>query len=397
MLRSSVSISLCLLLTSAFSEEPPKVLHFSVRNQVSAARELTTIFQVLDLPEGEFTLRDAKGKAMASAYDRAARTLVFQDRFEKGQTRTYAVEPGAAEAVPLPPWNISTQTASTGSDACVAENGLLRVGIPIGGQGGLAMLQIQALKGDYVLQVCPNGVATGCIDDAKYAPQVEALVRAHGQGKADHPQVFDLNFGPPQKVEVLEPNPFQREIRMTCRPSATKGNGEKADVVGESTVSLLLEWGSPVLRIRSMREVTKTFYNHNGFDLNHIGIAAYPVQVQLDRSGKAVPLNADEGGAPRSIGFKKFLWLKQGAGETAVYQPDFEALGIDGARMIASPNWLCTVVSQSWLQGWRPVKIPARRYEDRLVLVCDLGSLPGKKSPEEWLVDLETPLQSKKP
>ena len=116
------------------------------------------------------------------------------------------------------------------------------------------------------------------------------------------------------------------------------------------------------------------------------------VKIQTDRSEKVQTVPVAYTGAPNDLGARKALRLEDGKNVTLIHQPDFKDLGIDGARMCVSKDF-STVLSQSWGQGWRPVKIPAKTYEDRLDLVCDPK---GNKSLGDWVLELETPLQGTK-
>lgn len=391
---------LALTLLPALNNAADKPVEFEIKNELAFDRGVTLVSRSLEIT-GKARLLGPDGKDIACAYDAKAKKLLFLDTFKAGETRKYQVFNEAPKAA-LPKW--ATKVVKDDFEAKVgketmkcqggqAENGLLRVKV-FRNDELRSEVEITTLKGGYKFRLNPLGSATGCIDDVKYASELQDLVN---KGGGSHPQLMNIYMGVPTKVEFIEPNAFQRVIKVTCKPFAVKANKETPEIVSEAGIEITLTWGSPVVEINSHRKVAKTYYNHNGVFLNEFYLHQLPVEVFTDGEEKPKQLTAEliAGGAADTK-CRKFMLVRSNEGKhaTLISVPDFEKLGIEGPKFSAFKDRMMTVISQSWHQGWKPIEIKAQDYDDKLVIVADIAvALTEAKKYGDWASEIENPLE----
>jgi hypothetical protein len=174
-------------------------------------------------------------------------------------------------------------------------------------------------------------------------------------------------------------------MRVECFAWARKNSGDTLDLFKECGYEITLTWGSPVVKIHSWRNQNKTFWNHNGVDLNEIYIDRQPPTMRCDDEEKATPRAVS--GKVLTIPFEKSLLLTDKTGSTVVHQPDFKQLKIYKGCMVLAKDRIMTILSQSWHEGWNPIEIPKGEYKDTMYLACDVGT--SDKSLKEWVGELE--------
>lgn len=388
-----------LTLLPALTNAADKPVEFEIKNEFAFDRGVTLVSHSLSL-SGKARLLGPDGKDIACAYDTKAKKLLFLDKLKAGETKKYQVLNEAPKAA-LPKWMTKTIKdefeAKLGKETVKCqggqvENGLLRVKV-FRNDELRSEVEITTLKGGYKFRCNPLGNAVGCIDDAKYASELQDLVN---KGGGAHPQLMNIYMGVPTKVEFTEPNAFQRTIKVACKPFAVKANKETPEIVSETGMEITLTWGSAIVEIKSHRKVAKTYYNHNGVFLNEFYLPQLPVDISVDGAAEVVNVKAEliAGGAADTK-CKKFMLLQSSEGKhaTLICVPDFERLGIEGPKFSAFKDRMMTVISQSWHQGWKPIEIIAQDYDDKLVIVCDIAAtLTEAKKYGDWAAEIEKPL-----
>lgn len=389
-----------LTLLPALSNAADKPIEFEIKNELAFDRGITLIAHSLEL-SGKARLLGPDGKEIACAYDAKAKKLLFLDTLKAGEARKYKVLNEAPKQA-LPKW--ATKTLKDEFEAKIGketvkcqggqvENGLLRVKA-FRNDELRAEVEITTLKGGYKFRCNPLGNAVGCIDDAKYAAELEEVI---AKGGGSHPQLMNVYMGFPTKVEFKEPNAFQRKMVVTCRPFAVKANKETPEIVSEASMEITLTWGTPVVEIKSHRKVAKTYYNHNGVFLNEFYLHQLPVEVSTDGEAETKKLTAEViAGGAADTQCKKFMLVRSNEGKqaTLICVPDFEKLGIEGPKFSAFKDRMMTVISQSWHQGWKPIEIKAQDYDDKLVIVCDIGAtLTESKKYGDLAAEIEKPVE----
>ena len=388
-----------LTLLPALTNAADKPVEFEIKNEFAFDRGVTLVSHSLSL-SGKARLLGPDGKDIACAYDTKAKKLLFLDKLKAGETKKYQVLNEAPKAA-LPKWMTKTIKdefeAKLGKETVKCqggqvENGLLRVKV-FRNDELRAEVEITTLKGSYKFRCNPLGNAVGCIDDAKYASELQDLVN---KGGGAHPQLMNIYMGVPTKVEFTEPNAFQRTIKVACKPFAVKANKETPEIVSEASMEITMTWGSAIVEIKSHRKVAKTYYNHNGVFLNEFYLHQLPVDVFTDGETEAKKLSTEiiAGGAADTK-CKKFMLVKSGDGKqaTLISVPDFEKLGIEGPKFSAFKDRMMTVISQSWHQGWKPIEIKAQDYDDRMLIVADIAAtLTEAKKYGDWAAEIEKPL-----
>ena len=356
-------------------------------------------------------------KRISFDYGPKEKLLVFQDTFESQKVQSYTVYLAKKSRAPRPQWEEAIGRSKKPAlkvgqriirgEKVVVRNGLLSVTVDHGRPG--TEIEISSLDSPYQLFLNPNGYSAGCIDHIKYAQEIEQNMR---EGGRFHPQLFTIIFGIPKQIAIERPNSFRRVIKVTCAPYAQKNNGEIIDIVEESTIIVELVWKSPVVVIKNHRRIHRKYYNHNGVYLNQIAIKNHPIAVQLEEEDNAIQTSLSTSGAPSGVGFQKSMLLVDGENETVIYQPDFRSLEVEGGRVCVVRNRvkdnqkeiefkgkLITVISQSWHQGWRPIPQEPKDYDDRLILVCDVGawnkSAGNSKSLRDWITEIQNPLTTR--
>lgn len=394
-MRSLLAL-LLLTLLPALTNAADKPVEFEIKNEFAFERGITLISHPLSL-SGKARLLGPDGKDIACAYDTKAKKLLFLDKLKAGEIKKYQVLNEAPKAA-LPKWATKTIKdefeAKLGKETLKCqggqvENGLLRVKV-FRNDELRAEVEITTLKGVYKFRCNPLGNAVGCIDDAKYASELQELVN---KGGGAHPQLMNIYMGVPTKIEFTEPNAFQRTIKVACKPFAVKANKETPEIVSEANMEITLTWGSPLVEIKSHRKVAKTYYNHNGVFLNEFYLPQLPVDISVDGPAEAVNVKAEliAGGA-LDTKCKKFMLLRSSEGKhaTLICVPDFEKLGIEGPKFSAFKDRMMTVISQSWHQGWKPIEIKAQDYDDKLVIVADIAATLGEtKKYGDWAAEIE--------
>ena len=157
------------------------------------------------------------------------------------------------------------------------------------------------------------------------------------------------------------------------------------DLFKECGYEITLTWGALVVKIHSWRNQEKTFWNHNGVDLNEIYIDQQPPTMQCDDEEEATSRVVS--GNVLDIPFDKSLLLTDKTGSTVVYQPDFKKLKIYKECMALAKDRIMTIISQSWHEGWKPIEIKAGEYNDTMYLACDVGK--SGKTLQEWVAEVE--------
>lgn len=397
-MRSLLALVLLSLLP-ALTNAADKPVEFEIKNEFAFDRGVTLISHSLSL-SGKARLLGPDGKDIACAYDTKSKKLLFLDRLKAGEIKKYQVLNEAAKAA-LPKWTTKTIKdefeAKLGKETVKCqggqvENGLLRVKV-FRNDELRAEVEITTLKGGYKFRCNPLGNAVGCIDDAKYASELQDLVN---KGGGAHPQLMNVYMGVPTKIEFTEPNAFQRTIKVACKPFAVKANKETPEIVSEASMEITLTWDSAIVEIKSHRKVAKAYYNHNGVFLNEFYLPQMPVDISVDGAAEVVNVKAEliAGGA-LDTKCKKFMLLQSSEGKraTLICVPDFEKLGIEGPKFSAFKDRMMTVISQSWHQGWKPIEIKAQDYDDKLVIVADIAAtLTEAKKYGDWAAEIEKPL-----
>jgi len=403
-MRTLIAVLVGLLLpTLTDAADKAKPVDFEVKNTLTFERGQTLVSHSIDLT-GKARLLGPDGKELACSYDSKQKKLLFLDTFKAAETKKYQVVNEEPKVKP-PKWTTKmlkdelelkmgkrTVKCQGGS----IDNGLLRLRV-FRNDELRAEVEVTALKGGYKFRCNPLGSAVGCIDDKKYAAEIDDVI---AKGGDSHPQLMNVYCGVPEKVEFVEINAFQRLIKVACTPFAVKSNKEMPEVLSESSMNITLTWGSPVVEIKSHRKVATVFYNHNGVYLNEFYLSQFPIDLSVDGEAEAKHVEAGNitNGA-LNTNCTRFLLLKYGDAkasyQTVIYVPDFEKCGIEGPRFSAFKDRMMTVISQSWHQGWKPIEIKAQDYDDRVVLVCDIASSlkPEGKKYGDWVEEVEKPAQ----
>ena len=261
------------------------------------------------------------------------------------------------------------------------QNDLLKVSVPVE-KTVHGRVRIEALKGNYELELSPLGASAGCVETEEIGKEVD---ESYAAGQQVHDEVFVIYPSIPIDIEVSEPNPFQRTMRVECYAWARKNNDKTLDLFDETSFEITLTWGSPVVKIRSLRKLKTTYWNHNGVNLNEIYIQQQPPTIQADE--EEAPTERRITGKVLDIPFEKSIWLKDKTGATVIHQPDFKGLAIYKECMVLAQDRIMTILSQSWHEGWKPIEIKAGDYEDTMYLACDIGD--SQKPLKDWVGELE--------
>ncbi len=391
LMRTTLTLTLLLIVatTALAKDEPVTVKVANASAHATAPRVITHEIKLA----GDCAVRGPDGKDVPSNYDGKAGVLHFLAEVPAGGG-AFTIHPREKSKARHPNWKrqragnevrelvlpgdvkIKRATARLESD-------LLRVTLdPDTELHG--SLEIAAVKGDYRLELSPIGVSYGNIDDLKHLADAKAADDGSATGSPDAKQLFAV-YAVPQTAQVLEPNPFQRTLRVDCLDYARKNNNEILDLFEVYRYELTLTWGSPVVEIRSFRKQTADYYNHNGVNLNEIHIDGFPIDIQLPEHDAPQTSAPSAEGRILNIKFKDAMLLGNKGSVTIIRQPDFGRLGIEGPCVIAKEKGLMTVISQTWHQGWRAYPIKAGEYNDTLQLVCNPQ---GDKKLADWMTEL---------
>lgn len=395
-------LTLTLLPALINAADKPVPVEFEIKNEFTFDRGVTLVARSLELT-GKARLLGPDGKEIACAYDAKSKKLLFLDTLKAGETKKYKVLNEAPKAA-LPKWTTKTVKddfefkvgkKTVKCQGGLMENGLLRVRA-FRNEDMRGEVEITGLKGGYKFRTSPLGSAIGCIDDAKYAAEIEEVI---AKGGGSHPQLMNVYPGVPEKVEFAETNAFQRTMKVNCSPFALKATKESPEIMSEASMEITLTWGSPVVEIKCHRKVAKAYYNHNGVFLNELFIDQYPIDVLTDGETEAKHIEKEvAAGGAVDTKCKKFLLLKHSIGKaafaTVICAPDFEKNSIEGAKVSVFGDRMLTVISQSWHQGWKPIEIKAQDYDDKLVIVCDIGAtLTEAKKYGDWAAEIAKPYE----
>lgn len=219
-MRSLLAL-LLLTLLPALTNAADKPVEFEIKNEFAFERGITLISHPLSL-SGKARLLGPDGKDIACAYDTKAKKLRFVDTFKAGETKKYQVLNEAPKAA-LPKWATKTIKdefeAKLGKETLKCqggqvENGLLRVKV-FRNDELRAEVEITTLKGGYKFRCNPLGNAVGCIDDAKYASELQELVN---KGGGAHPQLMNISWACPQKSSSPSPTHFSARSKWRASP-----------------------------------------------------------------------------------------------------------------------------------------------------------------------------------
>ncbi len=342
---------------------------------------------------GDCAVRGPDGKDVPSSYDSKLGKMRFLAEVPAGGGK-FTIHPGVKSRAKLPAW----KKGRTGKEVREIDFGGLKVKranaqlesdllkLKLDPEKEIhGRLEITTLKGSYKLELSPLGQIYGCIDDLKHLSGASSDEHS-ATGQPDSEQLFAV-FAVPENATIIEPNPFQRRLRVDCVDFARKNNKEILDLYEEYAYEVTLTWGSPVVTVQCFRKQTKEYYNHNGVNLNEFYIDGFPVQLQLPSQEEPKDESTTGPGTILNVKFEDFLLVGNKGSTTIIHQPDFKKLGIEGPCLIAKDDRIMTVISQTWHQGWRAYRIKAGDYHDTMNLVCDAK---GEKKLADWITELKS-------
>jgi hypothetical protein len=382
-LARSLLLLALLPLTVVAKDEPVKV---EVGNASAHATAVKVI--ALDAKVGStFAVEGPDGKHVPAFYDKKAKKLLVLASVPAGGG-TFTVLDGEKSKAKMPAWGkLKTKDEGKVKLGKVVErvsgefeSDLLELSMPVTKEVH-GRVVIEAKKGDYKLEFSPMGSSTGCVETEEIGKAVDESYKA---GEPVHDEVFVVYPSIPVGIKLIEPNPFQRTLRIECHAWARKNNDKTLDLFDEAYTEITLTWGSPVVRVHTVRKLKTTYWNHNGVDLNEIYIEQQPPTIQCDEEETATSRVITGKGVV--IPFEKSMWLKDKTGATVVYQPDFKKNAIYKECMWLAPDRIMTIVSQSWHEGWKAIEIKAGTYEDTMTLACDVDD---KKPLKDWVAEFE--------
>jgi len=383
-LTLSLLVLLLLPLAVAAKEEGEK---FEVANAGSQATAVKVI--ALDAKVGStFAVDGPDGKQVPCWYDKREKKVLVLASVPAGGG-TFTVLDGAKSSAKQPKWG-KLKTKKEGKVSLGKtverisgefESDTLKVSVPVEKEVH-GRLRIEAVKGDYMLELSPLGCSAGCVETEAMGKEVDDSYKA---GQAVHDEVFVVYPSIPVGIEVAEPNPFQRTIKVECHTWSRKNSGKTLELFDEAFYEVTLTWGSPVVRVHAVRKLKTTYWNHNGVDLNEIYIQQQPPTIQCDDEETATERRIT--GKVLDIKFEKSLLLKDKTGSTIIHQPDFKKNAIYKECLVLSQDRLMTIQSQSWHEGWKAIEIKAGTYEDTMTLACDVAASP--KTLKEWVGEFE--------
>ncbi|MCA8911670.1 MAG: hypothetical protein KDB82_08185 [Planctomycetes bacterium] len=387
MKRLALALLVALLLPVVVVAKDDEGQKFEIANDSAHATAVKVI--ELDAKVGsKFAVEGPDGKQVPAYYDKKAKKLLVLASVPAGGG-AFTVYDGQSSKAKDPKWKKpktkkegklklgKTITRMSGE----FENDLLKVSVPaLSTVHGRVI--IEANKGDYKLELSPLGASAGCVETEEIGKDVN---ESYMRGQKVHDEVFSIFPSVATDIEVLEPNPFQRVLRVECYAWARKNSGDTLDLFKECGYEITLTWGAPVVKIHSWRNQEKTFWNHNGVDLNEIYIDQQPPTMQCDDEEEATSRVVS--GNVLDIPFDKSLLLTDKTGSTVVYQPDFKKLKIYKECMALAKDRIMTIISQSWHEGWKPIEIKAGEYNDTMYLACDVGK--SGKTLQEWVAEVE--------
>lgn len=336
---------------------------------------------------GKFAVAGPDGEHVPAWYDKKEKKLLVLASVPAGGG-TFTLLEGESSKAKDPKWgklktkkegkvNLGKNVTRVSGEF---ESDLWEVSVPVD-KAVHGRVIVKAKEGDYKLELSPLGSSVGCVETKEIGDAVNESYKA---GQQVHDDVFSIFPSIPIDIELLEPNPFQRVIRVETHVWARKNSGDTLDLFKETGYEITLTWNSPIIVIRSWRKQEETFFNHNGVDLNEIYVE-HPVAMQCDDEEAVTDRRIT--GKVLDIPFKKSFLLKEKSGATVVHQPDFEKLGIYKECLVLGQDRLMTIISQSWHEGWKAIEIPKGDYDDTMTLICNVGE--SKKSLKDWVGELE--------
>ena len=376
-LATSLLLILLLPLAVAAKDEGQK---FDIANAGSQATAVKVI--ALDAKVGAtFAVDGPDGKHVPAWYDKKQKKVLVLASVPAGGG-TFTVRDGEKSKAKDPKWG-KPKTKEEGKVSLGKtvervsgefESDLLELSVPVNKEVS-GRVVIKAKKTEYKLELTPLGQSSGCVETEAIGKEVN---ESYGKGEKVHDEVFVIIPSVPVEIKLLEPNPFQRTLRVECHTWSRKNNDKTLELFDEAYYEVTLTWGSPVVRVHSLRKLKTTYWNHNGFNLNEIYVEQPPT-VQCDEQAEPKTLPAGES----PIEFESSMLLKDKTGSTVVYQPDFKGLKIYRECMFFKADRIMTVLSQSWHEGWKAIEIKAATYEDTMTLACDVES--SDKTLKEWV------------
>jgi hypothetical protein len=383
MTRLATSLLLILLLPLAVAAKD-EGQEFEIANASTHDTAIKVI--VLDAKVGAiFAVDGPDGKHVPAWYDKKQKKVLVLASVPAGGG-TFTVLDGEKSKAKDPKWGkLKTKDEGKVSLGKVVErvsgefeSDVLKVSIPVDKQVH-GRLVIEAKKGEYKFELSPLGQSVGCVETEEIGKAVNESYQA---GQQVHDEVFVVIPCIPVEVKLLEPNPFQRTVRVECHTWSRKNNADTLELFDEASYEVTLTWGSPVVRTRSLRKLKTGYWNHNGFNLNEIYVDQPPT-VQCDDEEEAKTLPAGEA----TIEFESSMLIQDKTGSTVVYQPDFKKLKIYRETVFFKTDRIMTVLSQSWHEGWKAIEIKAGDYEDTMTLACDVES--SGKTLKEWVAEFQ--------
>lgn len=379
-------LALWLWSATAVAKDEPIVIE--VPNASAQATALRVIEHPLDALTGDFAVKGPDGKEVPAAYDAKAKLLRFLGRVPAGGGK-FTLNKGTKSSAKLPAWKkpkvkqeklkIENETIDWTSTSL--DNGLVSATVqPVKSLPG--RLEIKALKGDYAFSLSPLGSSVGCVETEAEGKKVDD---DYSKGVKSSPELFKLIPCIPVAITIAEPDPFRRVIKVTCFVYARKNEGVVPKLFDFVGYDVQLTWNSPVVTITSTRKQTKSYYNHNGVDLNEIFIDQLPIGYQAD-DGEMADTKLAPGGDVLALKFDRAMLIRDKTGSTVVMQPDFKRLSIYKACVVLASDRIMTIQSQSWHEGWKPIEIKAGDYVDTMTLACDVGA--EAKTLKDWTVEL---------
>jgi hypothetical protein len=340
-LTLSLLVLLLLPLVVAAKDEGQKFEIANAGTQDTAVKVIT-----LDAKVGAtFAVDGPDGKHMPAWYDKKQKKVLVLASVPAGGG-TFTVLDGEKSKAKDPKWG-KLKTKDEGKVSLGKtvervsgefESDLLKVSVPVNKEVH-GRLVIEAKRTDYKLELSPLGQSVGCVETEAIGKEVN---ESYGKGEKVHDEVFLIIPSVPVGIKLVEPNPFQRTIRVECHTWSRKNNADTLELFDEASYEVTLTWGSPVVRVHSLRKLKTTYWNHNGFNLNEIYVEEPPT-VQCDEQTEAKALPAGES----PIEFQASMLLKDKTGSTVVYQPDFKGLKIYRECMFFKADRIMTVLSQS--------------------------------------------------
>lgn len=340
---------------------------------------------------GDFAVRDAAGKDLPVSYDKKAGKILILAGVPAGGGK-FTLHQGVKSKAKLPVWKkhkleTEKQQIDLGKKVkrvtAELQSDVLKLELPaektIHGR-----IELSSIKGNWKLALSPLGASVGCVETAAMG---EAVNESYQKGEPSHPEVFVVYPSIATKATVLEPNPFQRTLRVETFVYARKNSDRKLDLFDDTGFEVTLTWGSPIVTIHAWRKLKTTFFNHNGVNLNEIYLDAMPIQLQCDAEAEARELKLQPGAKVAPFEFERTLWMRDKTGACVIHQPDFKRLGVYKPCTVAAADRIMTVISQSWHEGWKAIEIKAGDYSDTMTVACNVGD--SEKKLKDWIAELE--------